>query len=299
MRLCFNENSRLKRRKYEEGSNPATAWELLFSKADHMNKCKVVVIVSDSLPFIPLCLFIPSSAFFFIFNGQDVISSSLPFSLSKTPDSFVLDLCVLVCLVRLLHLCERVCHWTVSGRWHFSASITIAPSVPPAMTQGNVTCQSRNSYLQRLSSSNPHPTLPCTALPPPTHSDPDFSSSGSRHLPPSHSFCLPPRAPHMTLYPSVLWLLYIQMANHHTPAWLFQSYYWFSVPWPKTPNMPLGRQHIDWVGKSRAGSWVFVWTSVQLGPVFNYSPRTGRVEVYALYGNVIDYNCPLNINQVY
>lgn len=73
-----------------------------------MNKCKVVVIVSDSLPFILLCLFIPPPLAFFIFNGQDVISSSLPFSLSKTPDSFVLDLCVLVCLCAF-SICVSVC----------------------------------------------------------------------------------------------------------------------------------------------------------------------------------------------
>lgn len=68
MRLCFNENSRLKRRKYKEESNSVTAWKLLFSKADHMNKCKVVVIVSDSLPFILLCLFIPPFAFLFLMD---------------------------------------------------------------------------------------------------------------------------------------------------------------------------------------------------------------------------------------
>lgn len=72
-----------------------------------MNKCKVVVIVSDSLPFILLCLLFSSPAFF-IFNGQDVISSSLPFSLSKTLDSFVLDLCVFVCLCTF-SICVSVC----------------------------------------------------------------------------------------------------------------------------------------------------------------------------------------------
>lgn len=50
-------------------------------------------------------------------------------------------------------------------------------------------------------------------------------------------------------------------------------------------------------GKVRGGKLTFCLDP--RAPVSNYSPGTGRVEVYALYGNVIDYNCPLNINQVY
>lgn len=66
----------------------------------------------------------------------------------------------------------------------------LCPSVPPAMTQGNVTCQSRNSYLQRLSPSNPHPTQPCATHIPPTH--PHFCFSGPRHLPRPTAFVFVP-----------------------------------------------------------------------------------------------------------
>lgn len=186
----------------------------------------------------------------------------------------------------------------MSGRWHFSASITIAPSVPLSLQPW-----------RRVMSPVSLKTPTYNACPPqiPTPAQPIHhpftltltSPTLDLNISPVPQLLSSSPPPQITLDPSVIWLLYIQMANHHTPVWLFQSFYRFSLPWPKTANMPLGRQHIDWVGKSGAGSWVFVWTSVQLGPVFNYSPRTGRVEVYALYGNVIDYNCPLNINQVY
>lgn len=78
----------------------------------------------------------------------------------------------------------------------------------------------------------------------------------------------------------------------------------FSVPLLIQYNLTLETCHwegstlIEWESQGQEVDF-FVWNSVELGPVFNYSPRTGRVEVYALYGNVIDYNCPLNINQVY
>lgn len=52
-------------------------------------------------------------------------------------------------------------------------------------------------------------------------------------------------------------------------------------------------------GKVRGWELSFCLDPSMLASVFNYSPSTGGVEVYALYGNVIDYNCPLNINQVY
>lgn len=67
-------------------------------------------------------------------------------------------------------------------------------------------------------------------------------------------------------------------------------------------HLPPGLKNMEHVvnRKVRGGKLsFFVWTPVHSAPVFNYSPSTGRVEVYALYGNVIDYNCPLNINQVY
>lgn len=92
-----------------------------------------------------------------------------PFSLSKTPDSFVLDLCVLLCLGLPLFVCVRaracacgcthpriyvcvcVCH---SGVWTltflcFDNHRALCPSVPPAMTQGNVTCQSPTPTYKR------------------------------------------------------------------------------------------------------------------------------------------------------
>lgn len=203
--------------------------------------------------------------------------------------------------MHLFHLCECVCHSTVSGRWHFSASITIAPSVLLSLQPWRRVMSPVSLKTPTYNACPPHiPTPPYSAQAvhhplTPTLTSPPLDLAVSP-VPQLLSSCPPPQ---ITLDPSVRWLLYIQMANHHTPVWLFRSCYRFSLPWPKTANMPLGRQHTDWVEKSGAGSWVFVWISVQLGPVFNYSPRRGRVEVYALYGNVIDYNCPLNINQVY
>lgn len=208
-----------------------------------MNKCKVVVIVSDSLPFILLCLFIPPPPppLFFIFNGQDVISSSLPFSLSKTPDSFVLDLCVLVCVCApspFVWVCvSQNGVWTLTFLC-FDNHRALCPSVPPAMTQGNVTCQSQNSYLQRLSSSNPTPPYPAQPVHRPltlTLTSPPLDLAISP-VPQLLSSSPPPE---MTLDPSVHRLLYIQMANQLTPVWLFQSYCQFSVPWPKTANSTL------------------------------------------------------------
>lgn len=53
-------------------------------------------------------------------------------------------------------------------------------------------------------------------------------------------------------------------------------------------------------GKVRGGKLTFfTWTPVHRAPVSNYFLGADGVEVYALYGDVIDYNCSLNINQVY
>lgn len=124
-----------------------------------------------------------------------------PFSLSKTPDSFVLDLCVLLCLGLLLFVCACVmcvcvsarvcvCH---SGVWTltflcFDNHRALCPSVPPAMTQGNVTCQSPTPTYKALSSltplrtcTNPTALRPAhaeTPPPPPSRSDPSRSCPG-------------------------------------------------------------------------------------------------------------------------
>lgn len=71
---------------------------------------------------------------------------------------------------------------------------------------------------------------------------------------------------------------------------------------PRTLEYGTGRQNTASTGgNSVVGSFFFFFRLflVLAVPVFNYSLGRGGLEVYALYGNVIDYNCPLNINQVY
>lgn len=231
MRLCFNENSRLKRRKYEVLSNLTTAWKLRFSKVDHMNKCKVVVIVSDSLPFILLCLLFSSPAFFYFkWTGCNLFISTF-FTLKDSRLLCPESLCICV-TVSLLHLCECVCHRTMSGRWHFSASITIAPSVPLSlqpwrrvMSPVSLETPTYNACPPQIPAP-PYPTQPVHHPLTLTFAPLDLAVSPVPQL--LSSF----RPPYMTPYPSLLWLLSIQMANHHTLLWLFQSYYWFSITWP-------------------------------------------------------------------
>lgn len=130
----------------------------------------------------------------FIFIGQDVISSSLPFSLKDSRLLCPGSLCICV-PVRLLHLCECVCHRTVSGRWHFSASITIAPSVPLSlqpwrrvMSPVSLKTPTYNACPPQI----PTPPYPAQPVHHPLTLTLTSPSSGPHHLPRPTAFVLLP-----------------------------------------------------------------------------------------------------------
>lgn len=186
-------------------------------------------------------------------NGQDVISSSLPTVASlfhsqrlQTPLSWIfVYLCVcaaLVCVRACVRVCACVCVCH-SGVWTltflcFDNHRALCPSVPPAMTQGNVTCQSQTPTYNRcppyLSPPTP-PTWNTTARPPPTHPDPNCSSPGP-HLgdkgltvSPFPLLLSSSPLPHMTPYPPALLL-----ATHPLLPLTFA---------PRTLEYGTGRQH--------------------------------------------------------
>lgn len=110
----------------------------------------------------------------------------------------------------------------------------LCPSVPPAMTQGNVTCQSQTPTYNRcppLSSPCTPPTWNATTSPPPSHPDPNCSSPGETKPSPSpHSPLLLSSSPHMTPHPG---------------AALYPN---GSPPLPPSPflHSPPGLQNMEW-----------------------------------------------------
>lgn len=171
--------------------------------------------------------------------------------------------------MRLLHLCECVCHRTVSGHWHFSASITIAPSVPLSLQPWR---RVMSPVSLKTPTYNACPQIPTPPYPaPPVHrpltltlTSPSLDLAIS-HVPQLLSSSPPPQ---MTLDPTVRRLLYIQMANQHTPVWLFQSYCRFGVLWPKTANMPLVKAALWLSGKVRGRKSSFCLDLSTVGACF-------------------------------